>query len=253
MYSDTITDMIGLPDWAWAALAAPFAGSCMAVLARRLPAGRKVGMVRSVCDNCGATLGPRELVPLLSYAVQRGRCRHCNAPISQFEPAMELAAVTTALWAGTVSVGITLWISCLLGWMLLALAAADWNSYRLPDGLTLPLLLVGLGATAWLWPSDLADHALAAALAYLLFRGVALAYRRLRGRDGLGSGDAKLLAASGAWVGLAALPWVILAAALAGLALAAGLALHRRQLSARMALPFGPCLALATWLVWLYA
>ncbi|MDR3452360.1 MAG: A24 family peptidase, partial [Rhodoferax sp.] len=204
------------------------------------------------CDSCGATLGARELVPLLSYVVQRGRCRHCNAPIGLFAPAMELAAVAIALWAGSVFVADTLWISCVLGWMLLALAVADWNSYRLPDGLTLPLLLIGLGATAWLWPGELTDHALAAALGYGLFRGVAWLYRRLRGRDGLGGGDAKLLAASGAWVGLAALPWVILVAALAGLALGLALAVHRRRLSARMALPFGPCLALATWLVWLY-
>lgn len=241
-----------LPDWAWAALAAPFAGSLMGVLARRLPAGRSVGMARSACDSCGATLGAHELVPVLSYALQRGRCRHCNAPIGVFHLAMELAAVGIALWAASVFGGAALWASCILGWMLLALAVCDWETFRLPDALTLPLLLLGLGTTWWLWPEAVADRALAAALGYLAFRGVALLYRRLRKRDGLGAGDAKLLAAAGAWLGVAALSWVVLLAAVIGLALAGALALRHRRVSGRLMIPFGPCLALATWLLWLY-
>ncbi len=242
-----------LPDWAWAALAAPFAGSLMGVLARRLPEGRDVMMARSACDHCGATLGAGELVPLLSYAVQRGRCRHCGAPIGLYHPAMELAALAVALWAASVAGGAVLAASCVLGWMLLGLAVCDWEHFRLPDALTLPLLLLGLGATWWLWPEAVADRALAAALGYLAFRGVALLYRRLRGREGLGAGDAKLLAASGAWLGTAALSWVVLLAAVIGLVMAGAIALRRGRVSARMVIPFGPCIALATWLVWLYA
>ena len=241
-----------LPDWGWAALVAPFAGSTMGVLARRLPAGRNVMVARSACDSCGAALGPHELVPLLSYAVQGGRCRHCRAPIGLFHPAMELAAIVIALWAGTVFTGGTLWASCALGWMLLALAVCDWENFRLPDALTLPLLLLGLAATWWLWPEAVTDRAVAATLGYLAFRGVAWLYRRLRKRDGLGAGDAKLLAASGAWLGVSVLPRVVLLAALIGLVLAAAIALRRRRVSTRMMIPFGPCLALATWLLWLY-
>jgi leader peptidase (prepilin peptidase) / N-methyltransferase len=253
----TMDPMVGsasvlLPEWGWAALVGLCAGSLMGVLARRLPAGQPVLLARSACDTCHTPLGARELVPLLSYVWQGGRCRHCDAPIGLFHPAMELAAAALALWAGSVFSGEILWASCLLGWFLLALGVCDWGSFRLPDALTLPLLLLGLSATAWLWPEALGDHALAAALGYLAFRGVALLYRRLRGRDGLGAGDAKLLAAAGAWVGLAELPSVVLIAALAGLVLALGLAIRKGALSGRMMLPFGPALALATWLVWLY-
>lgn len=242
----------GPAGWIGPALAAPFAGSLLGVLVRRLPAGRPVMIARSACDHCHTALGARDLVPLVSYAMLRGRCRQCGAPIGAFHLAMELGCVAVALWAALVFDGDALWASCALGWMLLGLAVCDWETGLLPDGLTLPLLLLGLGATAWLWPPELTDHALAATAGYLIFRGVALGYRLLRGRDGLGGGDAKLLAASGAWLGLAALSWVVLIAACAGLALAGGLALRGRALSGRMVLPFGPPLALATWLIWLY-
>ena len=86
-------------------------------------------------------------------------------------------------------------------------------------------------------------------LAYLSFQGLALAYRRLRGRDGLGGGDAKLIAAAGAWCGLAALPFVVLGSALLGLLAALGLALTGRTMTSTTRIPFGPCIALAFWLV----
>jgi leader peptidase (prepilin peptidase) / N-methyltransferase len=239
-------------EWIAPVLAAPIAGSLGGVLARRLPRGEPVFLARSVCESCNTQLSARDLAPLLSYVVLRGRCRYCQAPIGWFHPAMELAAMLTALWAAQVFGGDALWASCLLGWMLLTLAVCDARSFRLPDLLTLPLLLFGLGATWWLRPDAIGDHALAAALGYLAFRGVAALYRRLRGREGLGQGDAKLLAAAGAWLGLAALPNVVLGAAIAGLLFAALMALRGRSVSAKMRLPFGPCLAIATWITWLY-
>ena len=93
----------------------------------------------------------------------------------------------------------------------------------LPDALTLPLILAGLGATLLYDPADITEHAAAAAAGYLAFRAIEIAYRRLRGRDGLGQGDAKLMAAAGAWLGLAPLPTVVFMAAVFGLAIAAGL------------------------------
>ena len=84
------------------------------------------------------------------------------------------------------------------------------------------------------------------------FQGLAFAYRRLRGRDGLGGGDAKLIAAAGAWCGLAALPFVVLGSAVLGLLAALGLAVTRADMTSRTQIPFGPCIALAFWLAWLY-
>jgi len=98
----------------------------------------------------------------------------------------------------------------------------------------------------------LTEHALGAALGYLSLRVVASLYRALRGREGLGRGDAKLLAASGAWLGAGALPQVVLGAAVTGLFAAGCLRLAGIRLHAGSALPFGPFLALATWLVWLF-
>ena len=123
--------------------------------------------------------------------------------------------------------------------------------WLLPDLLTLPLVILGLALAAAFDPDALVDRALGAALGYLALRAIALVYRLLRGRDGLGQGDAKLLAASGAWVGASALPQVILIAALAGLFAAACLRLGGIRMGAQSALPFGPFLAFATWLVWL--
>ncbi len=241
-------------EWVWPLLASPFVGSFLGVLIARLPDGRPVLLGRSQCDHCGAPVPAHDLLPLLSYAVLRGVCRRCAAPIHPFHWRVELAALAvpvSALAAGWA--GPALWAACGLGWTLLALAWIDCNGMILPDGLTLPLIPAGLLATWWLDPGGLPDHALAAALGYTAFRAIALLYRRLRGRDGLGEGDAKLLAALGAWVGLGGLPPVLLAAALAGLGWALLLRLRGTALSLTTALPFGPFLALAGWAVMLGA
>jgi leader peptidase (prepilin peptidase) / N-methyltransferase len=208
---------------------------------------------RSRCEHCGVTLSPWELLPFASYLMQRGRCRHCGGRIALEHLAIELAALGIAAWAATVEADPAwLWADCALGWTLLALGWIDWTHLRLPDVLTLPLVLGGLGVAAWLDPAATTDHALAAAIGYTVFRLVALGYRALRGRDGLGAGDAKLLAASGAWVGVAGLSPVVLCAALAGLAVALLRAGRTGRLRATTMVPFGTCLAIGTWLVRLY-
>ena len=241
-----------MASWWMPVVAAPFVGSTLGVVVRRLPAGRPVAWSRSACEACGHTLGPLELVPILSYLALRGRCRECGSFIAPMHLAIELAAVAVAISAAAVDAGNAVWAGCALGWTLLALAWIDASTFWLPDALTLPLLLAGLAATWWLQPWALADHALAAAIAYTLFRLVAWSYRRLRGRDGLGEGDAKLFAAGGAWLGLAGLPPVLIGAALVGLLWAGLSALRGRRQTATTALPFGPCLAAAIWLAWLY-
>ena len=240
------------PSWG-PILAAPFIGSFLGVLILRLPAGEPVVFARSACPHCGTRLSGWELVPVASYAFLRGRCRHCGQPIGALHLLVELAALAVAVWAVLADPDPAwVWIDCALGWTLLALAWIDWTSLQLPDVLTLPLLLAGLTLTLALQPEDLADHCLAAALGYLAFQGLALMYRRLRGRDGLGGGDAKLIAAAGAWCGLEALPLVVLGSAVAGLFIALGLALVGRAMTSRTQIPFGPCIALAFWVAWLH-
>lgn len=233
---------------------APFAGSFLGVLVRRLPAGRSWAWSRSECEDCARVLSPAELIPLASFVLLRGRCAGCAAPIGWFHPAIELAALAiasvVALVAGTEPW--LVWPGCVLGWLCLALALIDWRHFRLPDVLTLPLLLLGLLATAWREPEQLGDHALACLIGWLAFRGVALLYRRLRGLDGLGPGDAKLLAAAGAWVGIQTLPVVVCAGAgltLLGI-LAEALWLWQKPSRDRR-VAFGPGLAAALFGCWL--
>jgi leader peptidase (prepilin peptidase)/N-methyltransferase len=210
---------------------------------------------RSRCEACRRPLGARDLIPIVSYLLLRGRCRACGARIAPFHLAIELAALAVAaVAAATLPDPATLCCGCLLGWTLLALAWIDWETFLLPDVLTLPLVLAGLAATFWLEPETLTDHAAAAALAYLLFRGVAWIYRRFRHRDGLGEGDAKLMAAAGAWVGITALSSVLLGGALFTLAAAVVDAWRRGEgLRAATRLPFGPGLCAALWIVWLWS
>lgn len=228
-------------------VAAPAAGSLGYVLIRRLPQGRPVLLARSACEACGTTLPPWRMLPVISFLLQRGRCARCAAPIPPGHLAAELAFIAIPASAAACGLdGEALWLASLFGWTLLTLAWIDAGHLILPDVLTLPLLLAGLAAAQWLDPDAVADHAVAAAAAYIALRGIELGYRRLRGRDGLGAGDAKLLAAIGAWTGLAGLSPTLLTAALAGLAVALPRAMRQRTGGATL-IPFGPCLALGGW------
>jgi len=240
----------GATGWG-ALLAAPFVGSFLGVVVRRLPEGRPIAWVRSRCECCGAALSAWDLVPLCSWLASGGRCRYCGHPLGWFYPAIEFSAFAVALAALAADGGEKIWLDCFFGWWLLALGWIDVRRWLLPDPLTLPLIIAGLAAAVAFEPEQLVDRALGAALGYLSLRVVALLYRGLRGRDGLGHGDAKLLAASGAWVGATALPQVVLGAAFSALFTAACLRLAGVRLGAGSALPFGPFLALATWLIWL--
>ncbi|MCW4592384.1 A24 family peptidase [Gluconacetobacter entanii] len=253
-------------------LAAPFAGSFLGVLIRRLPDGRPAVLSRSACEHCGSRLAARDLVPLFSYVAARGRCRYCHASIGGFHPLVELLALGMAAivaCAGymrfSTPAPVWVWSGCALGWTLLALGWIDLKTLRLPDALTLPLLLGGLLSCRLLSPAAVPEHTIAAVMGYGGFRLVALIYRRLRGCEGLGMGDAKLLAAAGAWTGPAALPLIVAGGAIVTL-VATGVAYTALSLRRRadagpthgerghvtaIRIPFGPGLGLMTWLVFL--
>lgn len=166
---------------------------------------------------------------------------------------LPVIAAGLALWAAASRGDWEFWASCALGWTLLALALSDLVRLELPDELTLPLIPAGL-AVAWLHaPSSLGDHVIGALAGFAAFGAVMLLYRRLRGHDGLGLGDAKLMAAAGAWTGWQALPSLLLLASLAALCAVAFAARNTgRALTLRSQVPLGVYLAGATWLVWLY-
>lgn len=239
-------------------IASPFIGSFLGVLAWRLPEGRSPFFTRSRCPVCDGILTARDLVPLVSYAIQRGKCRHCQAPIDPFHPAIEIAALAIAgvtdlaVHSGPDIADISRLMieGCLFGWWLLLLAAVDLRSFTLPDYLTIPLLGTGL-CFATLRGRDVFHlHSIAALLAWLALEAVASLYRRLRGREGLGGGDAKLLAAGGGWLGPALLPEIVGFGAL--FTLAGAWITRKGALTPSTKLPFGPGLALALWGGWLF-
>lgn len=163
------------------------------------------------------------------------------------------AAMLVALWAGAIASHWTRFLlDCAFGWSLLALAWIDWQRLRLPDVLTLPLLGFGLAVTALEAPDELSSSVIGALAGYAALRLVGEAHYRLRGREGIGQGDAKLLAAGGAWLGWEALPWVVLLAALLGLTLAVLQCARNKALTRETVLPFGPPLALAIWIIRLH-
>jgi len=243
-----------LAEFSWIAplVAAPFVGSFLGVLVERLPAGAGVVGGRSACPACGETLAVRDLIPIAGWLVNRGKCRSCAAPVSPFHPAIEGGALVIAAWAAVFFSGWLLWASCALGWTLLALAFMDQRHFMLSDKLTLPLIGAGLVVSLGIGNGAVINHAIGAVIGFTAFAALAWLYRRLRGREGLGLGDAKLLAAAGAWVSWHGLPSVILWGSVVALAVAAGRAAAKRPLAADQPIAFGPYLALGIWFVWLY-
>jgi leader peptidase (prepilin peptidase)/N-methyltransferase len=227
------------------------AGSFLATVMIRWPQGRSALGGRSRCDSCDAPLGFRDLVPILSFVAMRGRCRQCAATIDRRHIAVEIAAASIGLVALLAHPLPLAAISALLGWWLLLAALLDLEQHWLPDLLTLPLIPLGLAA-AWAgFGPPLVDRAAGAAIGWLVLALIAFAYRRLRGREGMGGGDPKLFAAIGAWLGAWQLPFVLLGASLAGLAAILLMRLRGEAVGATTRLPLGTLMAVAAWPLWL--
>ena len=233
-------------------VAAPFIGSFLGLVIDRLPAGRSVLWGRSACAHCGRALGLRDLVPVLGWLAQGGRCRRCGQPIGRIYPVLELATLALAAWSAWLLPGLLAWAGFGLGASLLVLAAIDRRHRLLPDEIALPLIPAGLAVAWWIDPANLAPHAAGAIAGFVFIMAVRWAYARLRGREGIGIGDAKLMAAAGAWVSWEGLPTVILLAAGLGLLFSLVEAARSRPLTAQQAVAFGPYIALGLWTVWLY-
>jgi leader peptidase (prepilin peptidase)/N-methyltransferase len=165
---------------------------------------------------------------------------------------MEIGALLVATSAGLVFSEWLLWVSCGLGWTLLALAAIDYRHMILPDELTLPLIPAGLALAYFVDPSEVASHIFGAGVGFVAFCILAWVYRQLRGREGLGMGDAKLLAASGSWVAISGLASVVFLGSVLALLAVLGASALGWRVSAYDPLPFGMYLCLGTWLVWLF-
>ena len=265
-----MSDLIQPDPRAWALLLillSPAIGSFLAVLVDRLPRGESILWPGSTCRSCDTRLGLRDLLPVLSFLLGRGRCRHCGAIIPSWHLYVELAAIGLALLAlalGGPSVAIAL--TALVLWLLLALIVCDLLWFRLPDGLTAVLGLAALTRAGLvpmgqvpppahpLLPNSLSEALIGGAIGCVSFWLIRIFYQYIRNRLGLGLGDVKLMASLGALVGPWLLPHLVLAASLMALSAAAGMALlRRRALSGTRPLPFGAALSLAAALIWVIA
>lgn len=166
--------------------------------------------------------------------------------------ALALACPALAAWAQAVQPGAAGVLGALLAWQLLLLALLDAEQFWLPLPLTLTLIASGLLASTVAGPDALAASAIGATAGWAALSAVAFGYRKLRGREGLGGGDAWLLAGGGAWTGWIGLPTTLVWAALGGLAAVGVLTLAGRPVGRTQPLPFGVALAVGIWLAWLY-
>ncbi|BCO12044.1 prepilin peptidase [Aeromonas hydrophila] len=207
---------------------------------------------RSACPHCGHAITAMENIPLLSWLWLKGRCRECQAPISARYPLVELlTALLSLVVAATFPPGWGLLAALLLTWVLLALTFIDLDKMLLPDQLTLPLLWGGLLFNLTGGFAPLADAVIGAMAGYLVLWSLYWAFKLLTGKEGMGYGDFKLLAALGAWLGWQALPIVLLLSSLVGALMGIGLILLRNH-HQNKPIPFGPYLAIAGWIALLW-
>lgn len=212
------------------------------------PARLSLSQPPSCCPACGAAIKPWQNVPVVSWLLLRGRAACCGVRISARYPLVELlTALASAACAWRFGYGMELGGALLLTWALVALAFIDLDTQLLPDDITLPLLWLGLLFALVGGSVPLESAVIGAMAGYMALWLVFWAFKLATGKEGLGYGDFKLLAALGAWLGWAALPQIILLSSIVG-ALSGILLIVLRRQQRGAAMPFGPFLAAAGWL-----
>jgi leader peptidase (prepilin peptidase)/N-methyltransferase len=207
---------------------------------------------RSACPHCGHQITALENIPVISWLMLGGKCSSCKAPISPRYPAIE--AVTGLLSAALVWHFGSGWMglaALVFGWMLLAMTMIDYDTQLLPDDLTYPLLWLGLLVNLDGMFVPLRDAVIGAAAGYLVLWSIYWLFKLATGKEGMGYGDFKLLAALGAWLGWAMLPTIILLSSVVGALVGISLIVFAKR-GRDKPIPFGPYLAAAGLIALLY-
>jgi leader peptidase (prepilin peptidase)/N-methyltransferase len=207
---------------------------------------------RSCCPHCGHQITALENIPVISYLALRGKCSACKAPIAARYPAIEtVSAVLTGLLAwhfGTGALGLATFV---FGWILLALTMIDFDTQLLPDDLTYPLLWLGLLVNLDGGLVPIKDAVIGAAAGYMILWSIYWLFKLATGKEGMGYGDFKLLAALGAWLGWTMLPTIVLLSSVVGALVGISLILFAKHGRGKP-IPFGPYLAAAGMIAMLF-
>ncbi|ART80881.1 prepilin peptidase [Oceanisphaera avium] len=206
----------------------------------------------SRCSHCQHALSALDNIPLLSWLMLKGRCRYCQAPIAKRYPLIELtSAVLAVVLVWRFGASPHLLGALLFTWLLICMTMIDVDHLLLPDSLTLSLLWLGLLINTHDLFISLPSAVLGAAIGYGVLWCLYWAFKLLTGKEGMGYGDFKLLAALGAWFGWQSLLPILLISSMTGAIIGLSLMASKR-LTTELTLPFGPALALAGWvyLVW---
>jgi leader peptidase (prepilin peptidase)/N-methyltransferase len=200
---------------------------------------------RSACPKCGHRITALENIPIASYVVLGGKCRGCSAPISKRYPLVEaLSGVLAGYIAWRYGWSAAMAGALLFAWAMIALAFIDFDTFYLPDSITLPLLWAGLLFNLGGTFTDIRSAVIGGAAGYLTLWTVYWTYKLATGKDGMGYGDFKLLGAIGAWLGWKMLPLVILVSSFLGAAVGIALIVFARR-GRNVPIPFGPYLVIA--------
>ena len=200
---------------------------------------------RSRCPACGHQITALENIPIISYLILRGKCSKCAAPISRRYPVVEAATGLLSAYAAwhfgptPQAVG-----ALIILWALIALTAIDCDTQLLPDSITLPLLWIGLALNLAGAYADISSAVIGAMAGYLTLWSVYWLFKLATGKEGMGYGDFKLLAALGAWMGWQMLPVIILLSSIVGAIVGISLIVFSRH-GRNTPIPFGPYLAAA--------
>ncbi len=207
---------------------------------------------RSRCPHCDHQIKAWENIPVISYLILGGKCSGCKAKISARYPIIEIAT-------GLLSAAVVFYIgfnwnglaALVFTWSLIVLTMIDFDTYLLPDDITLPLLWLGLIVNSFGGFTDLSSALWGAITGYLSLWSVYKLFKLLTGKEGMGYGDFKLLAALGAWMGWQMLPQIILLSSLVGAAIGISLIVIRGR-DKNIPIPFGPYLAIAGWIAFVW-
>jgi leader peptidase (prepilin peptidase)/N-methyltransferase len=229
---------------------------CAELLGQPAPDARKPALSlwgpRSQCPHCGHLIEAVENIPLLSYALQRGRCAHCGAAIGLQYPLVEtLSGILAGIVAWKFGFGWPAAAALVFTWLLLAASVIDFRHQLLPDDLILPLLWLGLATALFGLFADLSSAVVGTMAGYLSLWSVYQIFRLLTGKEGMGHGDFKLLAALGAWTGWQYLVTIIILSSLVGAVFGLTLVMFRGR-DRQVPMPFGPFLAAAGWIALLW-